>query len=159
MKGRKPKDLALRILNGNAGKRALPNMEGSPFTVGLPEKPITLDPVASQVWDELTEALAPVLSPASAGMLLCAANAASEMAAADAVIQRHGLTYTVMTREGAETIRVRPEVKIRHAARLSYLRSLGELGAGPVASTRVRKLPEKKTAKEKASGSARFFTS
>ena len=158
MKGRKPKDLALRILNGNAGKRALPNMEGSPFTVGLPEKPTTLDPVASQVWDELTEALAPVLSPASGGMLLCAVNAASEMAAADAVIQRHGLTYTVMTREGAETIRIRPEVKIRNAARQAYVRALAELGASPVASTRVRRLPEKKTASEKLTTGA-FFTS
>ena len=159
MRGRKPKDLALRLLNGNAAKRALPSMEGSPFIAGLPAKPDTLDAVGSQVWDELTEALAPVLSPASGGMLLCAANAASEMAAADAVIQQCGLTYTQTTREGATTVRPRPEIRIRAAARLAYLRALSELGASPVAATRVRALPQKKTQKEKATGARQFFTS
>lgn len=139
MKGRKPKDLALKLLSGNPGKRAL-SSSGEPFTVGEIDKPQGLDQRAAEEWDRLVERLAPILSEASAGMLYIACNAFSELAAADAIIQQKGLTYETCG-EAGPIVRMRPEVRIRAAARTAYHRALAELGATPVAHTRVKKLP------------------
>lgn len=140
MKGRKPKDIALRLLNGNAAKRPLPQ-NGEPFVLEEVPKPRGLDRLASHEWDRLTTCLAPVLCAASGGMLLCAANAYSQMMSADKVIQEKGLTYET-NGESGPIIRMRPEVRIRDAARAAYHKALTELGASPVAHSRVKQLPD-----------------
>jgi P27 family predicted phage terminase small subunit len=144
MKGRKPKDLAMKILSGNAGKRPLDKSTpatGEPFVAGEIEKPAGLDVWASQEWDRLVERLAPILSPASGGMLLVACNAYAQLMKADEIIQAKGLTYET-NGEAGTVIRMRPEVRIRDAARTAYHRALTELGASPVAHSRVKKLPD-----------------
>jgi P27 family predicted phage terminase small subunit len=141
MKGRKPKSLSVRLLAGNPGGRALPH-GGSPFHAGPLEKPGDLDLLASQEWDRLTMTLAPVLSEASRGMVLVAVSAFSQMMSADAIIQKEGMTYQTNSQAGT-IIRMRPEVRIRDAARTAYHRALAELGASPVSQVRVRKLPER----------------
>jgi P27 family predicted phage terminase small subunit len=142
VKGRKPKDIALKILSGNPGKRPL-------------EKPAGLDAWASEEWDRLVERLAPILSPASGGMLLCAVNAFSQLMSADKIIQEEGLTYST-NGEAGMVIRMRPEVRIRDAARTAYHRALTELGASPVAHCRVKKLPDGN--QEELPGISRFLT-
>jgi len=144
MKGRKPKDLAMKILSGNAGKRPLDKSTpatGEPFVAGEIEKPAGLDVWASQEWDRLVERRAPILSPASGGMLLVACNAYAQLMKADEIIQAKGLTYET-NGEAGTVIRMRPEVRIRDAARTAYHRALTELGASPVAHSRVKKLPD-----------------
>lgn len=155
MKGRKPKDIALKILHGNPGKRPLPNNSGDPFIAGKIAKPTDLDERASEEWDRLTEHLAPILSPASSGMLLVAANAYSQLMAAQKIIQETGLTYQTVG-EAGPIIRMRPEVRIRDTARTAYHRALAELGASPVAHTRVKKLPDGN--QTQLTGLAGFFT-
>jgi P27 family predicted phage terminase small subunit len=140
MKGRKPKDVALKLLAGNPGHRPLPSNQ-EPFTRGELVKPEGLDVWASQEWDRLVESLSPILSPASAGMLRVAISAFSELMVADALIQQHGLTYATGGESGP-LIRLHPAVRARSAARQSYHRALAELGASPVAHTRVKKLPD-----------------
>lgn len=149
MQGRKPKDLAMKILSGNAGKRPLarspldesPLSASEPFVTGDIEKPAGLDVWASEEWDRLVERLAPILSPASGGMLLIACNAYAQLMKADEIIQAKGLTYET-NGEAGTVIRMRPEVRIRDAARTAYHRALTELGASPVAHSRVKKLPD-----------------
>lgn len=143
MKGRKPKDLSLRILQGNPSKRPLSGGT-APFTVGQVKKPKGLDRYASEEWDRLTHTLAPILSPADRGMLLIAADAFSQLQTANKVLQQHGMTYESRTESGSIMVRQRPEVRIKENARRAYHQALAELGASPVAHTRVRRLPDEK---------------
>ncbi len=147
MKGRKPKALAMKILSGNPGKRPLgtPPLtdSGDPFVASEVDKPTGLDAWAIAEWDRLVERLAPILSPASGGMLLVAVNAFSQLMSADKIVQEKGLTYETCGKAGP-VIRMRPEVRIRDAERTAYHRALTELGASPVAHTRVKKLPDGK---------------
>ncbi len=145
MKGRKPKDLAMKLLSGNPGKRSLSGSGQEPFTRSEIAKPSGLDTLTSEEWDRLTEHLAPILSTASTGMLLVAASAYSQMMSADAIIQKEGMTYRTVG-EAGPIFRMRPEVRIRDSARAAYHRALAELGASPVAHTRVHRLPDENQA-------------
>ncbi len=142
MKGRKPKDVALKILTGNPGKRPVGTANDTPFLAAPFAKPEWLDTIASREWDRLVETLAPILSPASAGMVLIACDAFSEWMHAAKAIELEGPTYTTENQHGQEMVRPRPEVVIRNNARRAYHQALAELGASPVAHTRVKKLPD-----------------
>jgi len=142
MRGRKPKSLELKILQGSPGHRPLEG-SGAPFTVGIPEKPTGLEKFADEEWDRLVAHLAPILCPASRGMLLVCTDAYAQMMTANAVLQTKGTTYTTKTESGSTMIRQRPEVRMKESARRAYHQALTELGASPVAQTRVRRLPSK----------------
>lgn len=157
MKGRKPKDVAMKLLNGNAGHKPLAPIDtDQPFTVAVIDKPDDLDEYASKEWDRLTESLAPILSPASAGMLMIACDAYSELVRMAKFLRTHGETYTTVNKDGLEMHRQRPEVAMRANARTAYHRALAELGASPVAHTRVKKLPGSQ--QQALPGMSRFFT-
>ncbi|NOT94985.1 MAG: P27 family phage terminase small subunit [Nitrospira sp.] len=145
MKGRKPKDLALKLLTGNPGNRQLGSSDAAPFISAPLDKPDWLDAYASKEWDRLVSTLAPILSPASAGMVLIAVDAFSEWMRAVALIEKEGETYTTVNVHGQEMVRPRPEVVMRSSARKAYFQALSELGASPVAHTRVHKLPDHQT--------------
>ncbi|THJ23582.1 MAG: P27 family phage terminase small subunit [Nitrospira sp. CG24E] len=140
MKGRKPKDLELKILQGNPGRRPLEG-NAAAFVVSTPEKPSDLDTFASKEWDRLVESLAPVLCSASVGTLLVACDAYADMMHANAVLREQGATYTTVGESGSVLVRQRPEVRMKENARRSYQLALSELGASPVGQTRVRPLP------------------
>lgn len=154
MRGRKPKPLALRILQGNPGGRPLGAPAG-PFAQGIPEKPSHLDKDASVEWDRLVTTLAEVLSPASRGLLICAADAYSVLVGATRVLKRKGSTYTTRGPSGT-LIRQRPEVRMRENARRAYQQALSELGASPVAQIRLQRLPSGQLSEEEESA-AEFF--
>lgn len=143
MKGRKPKDLTMKLLTGNPGKRPSSSFSSdSPFVCSTLKKPRGLDKHASREWNRLVETLAPILSPASEGMVLVAVDAYSEMMQAMEALKTGGLTYETISLKGPSMIRERPEVGIKSRARRAYHQALAELGASPVAHTRVKKLPE-----------------
>lgn len=156
MQGRKPKDLRFKLLNGTTtnNQNSLPQ-RGEAFVVGEVDKPEGLDELSSQEWDRLVKNLEPILSPASQGMLLVCVSAYSQMVSADRVIQEKGLTYETSGKAGL-IIRMRPEVRIRDTARTAYHRALAELGASPVAHTRVRSLPA--NLQTELPGISRFFS-
>lgn len=155
MKGRKPKSVALKLLLGNPGQRKLV-ATGNPFAVGRPEKPTGLDKFAGKEWDRLVTHLAPVLSEAFRGMLLVCCDAYSQMMNANITLQKKGLTYQTVSESGSIMIRQRPEIRMKENARTAYHRALSELGASPVAMTRVHRLPEKEPLEPV--GVKRFFT-
>src|SRR5687768_8026325 len=107
MKGRKPKDIALKVLAGNPGKRPVPDEGWQPFIADDIEKPAALDSYASAEWDRLIDSLGRVLCSASRGMLFCAVNAYSQLMTADEIIQRLGLTYETHGDAGT-VVRMRP---------------------------------------------------
>lgn len=145
MRGRKPKSVEMKLLAGNPGQRPLTQSTSAPFVQAPLEKPDWLDEYASKEWDHLVSTLAPILSPASAGMVLIAAQAYSEMRRMSEILAREGETYQTTSREGQEFFRQRPEVAILANARRHYHQALAELGASPVAHTRVRALPPEQT--------------
>lgn len=142
MKGRKPKSNRLKILNGNPGGRSVNPESDAPFVAERFSKPRGLDRYASKEWDRLVKTLAPILSPASSGMVLIAAESYSEWMTAKATILEKGHSYITTNKAGLQMERPRPEVSIAQVARRSYQQALCELGASPVAHTRVKKLPE-----------------
>ena len=144
MKGRKPKDMAMKLLTGNPGKRTAAQNADAPFVASELEKPDYLDEYASQEWDRLVSTLAPILSPASAGMVLVAVDAFSEMRTAMESLRDGKQTYETVSAKGPAMTRERPEIGIKNRARRAYHQALAELGASPVAHTRVKKLPEEK---------------
>jgi P27 family predicted phage terminase small subunit len=154
MRGRKPKDLALKMLQGNPGKRPLAAQ--NPFTMGIPKKPADLGQEASEEWDRLTRTLAGILSLSDYGILRCACDAHEQMVQAVRVIHKHGPTYTSTNENGSVLIRQRPEVRMRENARRSYQLALSELGATPAGHTRVRRLPDESPS-EKLTGVRRLL--
>lgn len=156
MKGRKPKNLALKLLNGNPGHRPIRSSDAAPFVSAPLDKPVWLDEYASKEWDRLVSTLAPILSPASAGMVLIAVDSFSEWMRAVALIEKEGETYTTVNVHGQEFVRPRPEVVMRSTARKAYFQALAELGASPVAHSRVHKLPDDN--QTELQGIGRFLT-
>jgi P27 family predicted phage terminase small subunit len=133
----------MKLLSGNPGKRNTGQYESdNPFVQGELKKPRGLDKYASREWDRLVSTLAQILSPAAAGMLFIAVDAYSQMMQAKAALQNGGMTYTTESKKGPAMTRQRVEVGIWERARRDYHKALGELGASPVAHTRVKKLPE-----------------
>ncbi|MDC8450817.1 MAG: P27 family phage terminase small subunit [Nitrospira sp.] len=157
MRGRKPKDVAMKILHGNPGGRAMMESSSGPFVCEPVVMPDGLSQLEQEEWCKLAETLKPILNRSSEGLLRVACSCYAEFMLADQVVRERGLTYQTDGEAGV-VIRVHPAVKIRDSARLAYHRALIELGGSPVASTRVRKLPTKKTAAEEKTGTGRFFT-
>ena len=144
MKGRKPKDLAMKLLTGNPGKRSSSSVIDSdaPFVCAKLKKPKGLDEYASKEWARIVSTLAPILSPASAGMVLVAVDAFSQMRRAAAVLDKAGSDFYETTGKSGTMLREHPAVGMRDRARTAYHRALAELGASPVAHGRVKSLPK-----------------
>lgn len=157
MRGKLPQDSATKSLHGSPNRRKR-DETGDPFIREKPIKPHWLNERESMEWDRLSSTLSPILSRSSEGMMLVAVQSFHQMMQADEIISKHGFTYITTTKEGAEMIRQRPEVGIRDRARRQYQQALAELAASPISATRVRRLPEKKTAAEKKTGTGQFFT-
>lgn len=141
MKGRKPKDVNMKILTGNAGHRPASGPADQAFTADTPEKPSWLDGDASEEWDRLVDALSAILSRAASGMLVVACSAFSEMREAERMIATDGRFYTTTNKHGLVMKRLHPAVQLLATARNAYHKALAELGASPVAHTRVKRLP------------------
>lgn len=143
MKGRKPKDVAMKLLTGNPGKRSAPALDSdAPFVCAKLKKPKGLDEYASKEWARIVSTLAPILSPASAGMVLVAVDAFSQMRRAAKVLSDAGSDFYETTGKSGTMLREHPAVGMRDRARTAYHRALAELGASPVAHTRVKSLPK-----------------
>lgn len=142
MKGRKPKDVAMKLLTGNPGKRSGSTLESdAPFVCAKLKKPKGLDEYASKEWARIASTLAPILSPASAGMVLVAVDAFSQMRRAAKVLGDAGSDFYETTGKSGTMLREHPAVGMRDRARTAYHRALAELGASPVAHGRVKRLP------------------
>lgn len=145
MKGRKPKPVDLRLLAGNAGHRQIEPAgsadEGEPFVRGRLVKPKGLSRDESREWDRLTTTLTLILSRGSEGMVLMACQYYGQIEEAKRILKREGSMYTTTNKHGQTMKRTHPMMQARAVAQAGYVRVLAELGASPVAHSRVRTLP------------------
>jgi len=112
MAGRKPKPQALRLLQGNPGKRPINTREPKPQR-GMPGCPAHLDRIGKSLWRELSTELdrMEVLTLADRRALeqLCDTYALYRKARKEL---DDGLTYESTTEDGATLRRRKPEVPI-----------------------------------------------
>lgn len=136
-RGRKPKPTALRIFEGNPGKRPLP--KGSPTPArpaAVPDPPAHLDAKAIEFWTKYAPQLfeLDLLSALDVEALGLAAAAWSEYVHAAEVLKQHGL---LVKSEGGNFYQ-HPYVAIRNKAeeRLRYW--FAEYGFTPSSRTRLK---------------------
>jgi phage terminase small subunit len=143
-RGAKPKSTALKILQGNPGKRKL-NLDEPEYTIGAPDKPDWLDPYASSEWDRLSEVMlaSRLLTTADFGILLSTCLAYSQVKRNELAIQHYGSdTYTVLDKQGNEIPQTRPEAIRREVGRRQYVFFLAEMGQTTVSKTKVKRITE-----------------
>lgn len=141
MRGRKPKPTAIKELEGNPGKRPLPNEPTfSPVFPKTPPKWLSKE--AQKLWGELVPMLQSVPGllqsvDVSAVELLCESYA--QWKAAAQVLQEHGQTFT--TPNGY--VQQRPEVAIAQKNAKLVKELCAEFGLTPSSRSRINlKLPE-----------------
>ena len=145
-RGRKSKPTALKVLQGNPGKRKL-NDEEPDFGVGAPAKPDWLDAYGSEEWDTLVSILVParVLTKGDIGVLAVACDAYAQWRSCMAFLKKKkSLSYDASSANGGTNYKPYPEVVQRNLARKQYLSALSELGLSPSSRTKVKRIPEVK---------------
>lgn len=134
MRGRKPKPTALKILDGNPGRRPLREREPEP-RIGRPSCPHWLDLEAKREWRRISRELHAMglLTQADRAALAAYCQCWSDWRSAVEAIREHGRTFS--TEKGE--IRQRPEVALGQKA-LTLLKSyLVEFGLTPSSRTRI----------------------
>lgn len=129
MKGRKPKPLYLKALDGNTGHRA---KRPSPKPgIELPSAPSHLDDVARQEYERLSDTC-PWLTGADSGVVEVAGVQFALWRQALEVLDRDGLCY-----RANDLVKTHPAFRVASQAVALYLRACSELGASPVSRARV----------------------
>jgi P27 family predicted phage terminase small subunit len=139
VQGRPPKPAALKILEGNRGRR--PINEGPKFRPIAPECPAWLSEQAQDEWERLApqlEALG-LLTEADMTDFAGYCQSYSRWIEAETVIERMGITYESRHMEMSEdgntferiTIRARPEVGIAQKEKLAMMRFGALFGLSP----------------------------
>lgn len=134
IRGRPPKPTALKVLNGNPGKRPLNKLEPKPKPL-LPKCPTWLDPVAKKEWRRVVPELERI------GMLTCVDGAALEgycqsygrWVAAEQFIQKHGMVF----KTPSGYLQQVPQVSIAQKYLQLVKAFCSEFGLTPCARTRI----------------------
>jgi len=140
-RGRKPDPPALKLAKLNEGADA------GPFAAvrrgGEPAKPTTVasDPIANDLWDELTAVLADqrTLAPTDVCILTALCSAYSRLVKAREVLAKEGLTVTTAS-TGA--VKAHPLVGVESGAAREIASYCSELGLSPTARGRVKTIED-----------------
>lgn len=140
----------LKLVQGNPGKRALPDAEPQPAPA-TGEPPPGLSPAALAAWDRLFALLGPmgVITEADADALVRLCECYAEIQAASESLARPmldkageeiaaagSLTYVTYSANGA-MLRSRPEVAVRADAERRFQHWLSAFGLTPAARSKV----------------------
>lgn len=141
--GRPPKPTALKLLQGNPGRRALPQNEPVP-PAGAIELPRPLQGNALAVWQRLVPILQEmrVLSRADVEKLAMACEAEGDYLDLRARIKKVGRIYRTITVTGSTVYRPRPEVAMCSEAFRRADRILSEFGLSPSTRSKVQAIVE-----------------
>lgn len=156
MPGRKPKATALKLINGNPGRRPL-NMQEPEYVSGIPEKPEWFDTYESEEWDRITGNLngQRVFTKNDLGILVSICVAYAQFRECLAIIKELGRTYVVEDMGGNTHYKTRPEAIRGETALRLYTSFLSEIGFTPSSRSKIKTLPEPNNPK----GIGKFFTS
>lgn len=132
---RSPKPTALKVIEGNRGKRPLPLNEPQPRPI-TPAIPPYLGRIARKRWDELLPELemAGVLTIVDGDIFACYCAAYQDVCELSADVAANGRTYEVGT-NGAQS--TRPEAVLLQKAKDDLRRFGAELGIGAASRTKV----------------------
>ena len=156
MPGRKPKATALKLINGNPGRRPL-NKEEPQFESGIPDKPEWFGIYASEEWDRTIGNLngQRVFTKNDLGILVSICLAYEQLRETLAIIKALGRSYTVEDMGGNTHYKARPECVRFETAQKEYRTLLAEIGFTPSSRSKIKTLPEPK----RPQGTSKFFTS
>ena len=129
MKGRKPKPLYLKALDGNTGHRA--TRPAPKAHIELPAAPSYLNDAARREYERL-RGTCPWITASDAGVVEAAAVQFALWRQALEVLERDGLCY-----KANDLTKTHPAFRVASQAVALYLRACSELGASPVSRARV----------------------
>lgn len=140
--GRKTTPTALKLVQGNPGKRALPKNEPKP-TLGVPKCPSHLDAKAKTAWKNLCKELDSmgVLTLADSYALEILVSIYARIRDLQKKIKGYGsTTYETTSTAGDLTVKAYPEVSQLEKAESTFRSYLSEFGLTPSARTKVETL-------------------
>jgi P27 family predicted phage terminase small subunit len=143
MRGRRPKPSSIRRLQGNPGRRPIPDDEPKPKR-GKPTPPKWLLGEGLNQWREVAQVLDElgVLTVADGFALALLCSAWGDYREASEIIVKEGSTYERMTAAGSTSVVARPEVAIRNDAWKRLKSMLIEFGLTPSSRTGVSVRPQ-----------------
>lgn len=144
LRGFPPKPTAIKKLEGNPGRRPLPENEPEPPAIYAPVKPPTwLRGKGKQVWNTICPMLISVRVLTEADLLALSryCDLFEEFFTVRKHVKKHGTTYPIMDGEG-RLVKVAefPQFKQYRTLNRDLLRMEQEFGLTPAARTRVRAL-------------------
>ena len=137
--GRPPKPTALKLVQGNAGKREINKREPKPKTE-RPKVPAYLSPKAKTAFKNVSDLLEDmgVLTIADGMALEMMCNAYSEWRDLRKVIDKEGSTYKTIGTSGDEVIKARPEVAMAADAWKRIKSMAAEFGLTAASRTKIQ---------------------
>lgn len=149
IRGQKPKPTALKILEGNRGRRPLNDREPKP-PVALPPPPDHLDAVAIREWRRVCKQLYElgIMSRLDVAILACYCDSYSEWVHFKRDIRTRG---TIISNRKRGRV-VNPMIRLAMQAKRELARYAVELGITPSARSRVRvdEIPKLETEEDEA---------
>ena len=144
MKGRKPKPLALKLIDGNPGKRPL-NLDIPSPVPGIPSCPSFLSGEAKREWRRISKELESVglLTLVDRAALAGYCQAYARWRAAEELVAQEGLVYEYTNKNGSTNIVEHPAVKIARESMMLLKAFCAEFGLTPSSRTRIN-LPRPK---------------
>lgn len=132
--GRPRKPTAVKIAEGNRGKRKLPENEPKP-PLAAPDCPADLSPVGKAEWNNVIDKLMllKVISKADERALHLYCKAWEEFIKMEKIIEKEGMTF----QNGAGGISAHPLISAREKMYRNALRFLTEFGLTPAARSKV----------------------
>ena len=135
VKGRKPKPTALKVLEGNPGKRELNKSEVKPVRGALPECPDWLETEAKAEWERLSKIMYElgILTVLDVAPFASYCQAYARWKEAEEFISQHG--SIVKTKSGYwQQV---PQVSIAHSNQKIMMQAASEFGLTPSARSRM----------------------
>ena len=136
-RGRKPIPAAIKIHEGNPGKRPIPE-EPKPAQ-GLPLPPDTLDDCAKEIWNDVLRTMGGTgaITLAEATILELFSATYSNYKKAESMVEVSGFALKVVGKDGKVTWKPNPFCSEMHRFRDAATKLLIELGMTPVARARI----------------------
>ena len=134
------KPTALKILEGNPGKRPLPKNEPKPApVVKVPAPPDWLNKEAKELWKDLAPKLERIglLTEVDLATFATGCQAWGKHVEMERYLKKHGETYFYTNKAGEENEVKRPQVLIGKEAFDRFYKIMGEFGLSPGSRTRI----------------------
>lgn len=140
--GRPPKPTALKVLEGNPGKRPLPQNEPKPKPLA-PKRPAWLTGEGKKMWERLSPELERLgLLTVIDGETFAAMCARwKTFVECERYLKKNGLTHIYINTLGAKNELERPQVKIGQKALDQFKAFCTEFGLTPSSRTRIEVAP------------------